>query len=256
MRLNLSECRHRLVGLAAGACCLVAACWFAPQRVSGQAAAPKTPGKSSGAKPPAPAVKAPATAPKASSGGTKPAALATTPQRTPEEEQARKDILESGSWQDVMRQFSEWLSIQVLYDDEQVRHIRSRLQTGIGRMSAEQLQRFEGDLREKLGVLTSEQAVEAQNYLAAKFLVASEAYARRIRQQLPDVLSMTPAQIEQRLAVYATKRQSRAQVQQSFEQSREPPAGRQCLPSAGPPAAASRTCCVARLGSGEIRHAE
>ena len=109
----------------------------------------------------------------------------------------------------------------MLYDDEGVRHIRARLDAGIARMSADELQVFLANLREKMAVLTSDRALDAQDYLAEKFLVASEAYVRRIRQQLPDVLSMTPAQIDQRLSIFASKCRSRAEAQSSFEQGRD-----------------------------------
>jgi hypothetical protein len=190
---------------------LLAAGWLAPRDALAQArTAPK-------AKAPPGGSKAPATSSQSPAASKQPAA----PQRTADEETARNDILQSRSWQDLIGQFDEWLSIQILYDEEQVRHIRSRLKTGIGRMSAEQLQRFEGDLREKIALLTSDRALDAQDYLAAKFLVASEAYTKKIRQQLPDLLTSSAAQIDQRLSMYVVKRESRAQAQQSFEQTRE-----------------------------------
>ena len=145
----------------------------------------------------------------------------TTSRRPTDDSAARNDILQSRSWQDTLQQFNDWLSTQVLYDADEVKHIRVRLATGIDRMSAAQLEVFLNDLRVKMSILTSDRALDVQDYLSEKFLVASEAYTRRIRQQLPDVLSMTPAQIEQRLAQLAARRRSKAQLQGSFEQSRE-----------------------------------
>ena len=134
---------------------------------------------------------------------------------------ARNDILQSRSWQDTLQEFNDWLSSQVLYGDEEVRHIRARLEAGINRMSAEQLQIFMNALRERLVVLKSDRALDAQDYLAEKFLVASDAYTRKIREQLPDVLSMTAAEIDRRLSIFASKRLQRTQKQAVFEQSRE-----------------------------------
>jgi hypothetical protein len=144
-----------------------------------------------------------------------------TPRPPGNDSAARNDILQSRSWQDTLQQFNDWLSNQALYDDEQVRHIRARLDAGIGRMTADQLQVFLGDLRQKLDILASDRALDAQDYLAEKFLVASEAYARRIRQQLPDLLSMTPTEVDQRISIFASKRRSRAHLHSAFEQSRE-----------------------------------
>ena len=134
---------------------------------------------------------------------------------------ARDAILQSRSWQDTLQEFNDWLSSQVLYDDEEVRHIRARLEAGINRMSAEQLQIFMNALRERLVVLKSDRALDGQDYLAEKFLVASDAYTRKIREQLPDVLSMTAAEIDRRLSIFASKRLQRAQKQAVFEQNRE-----------------------------------
>jgi hypothetical protein len=188
------------------ALCAVAACGTIPRRLMAQAA-PRQPK---------------AEAPKTSPSGSKGAAKASAPARQPVDEAAsRAAVLDSPSWRDTLGRFNDWLAVQVLYDDEEVKRIRARLEAGIGRMSSAQLQTFEADLRAKLDVLTSDRALDAQDYLAEKFLVASDAYARRIRQQLPDVLSMTPGQIEQRLSIFASKRRSRADIQSSFEQSRD-----------------------------------
>ncbi len=146
------------------------------------------------------------------------------PQRTdakPDDATVKAAILQSASWKEVIQRFNDWLSVQAIYTTDEVRHIRARLNAGIDRMNPDQLQFFEADMRAKLDVLTSERALDAQAYLTEKLLVASDAYARKVREQLPDVLSMTPAQIDQSLSIFASKRQSRVQMQSSFEQSRD-----------------------------------
>lgn len=139
----------------------------------------------------------------------------------PDDAEAKAAILQSASWKEVIQRFNDWLSIQAIYTADEVRHIRARLNAGIDRMNPDQLQFFEADMRAKLDVLTSERALDAQAYLAEKLLVASDAFARKIREQLPDVLSMTPAQIDQSLSIFAAKRQSRQQMQSNFEQTRD-----------------------------------
>jgi hypothetical protein len=187
-----------------GTCCVTS------QFVAAQVGAPR---------PNAPSSKPSGSAAKSGSAAT---TKANTPPRQPSNDSAaRNEILQSRSWQDALQAFNDWLSNQVLYDDEEVRHIRARLDAGIDRMSADQLQIFMNALRERMAVLTSDRALDAQDYLAEKFLVASDAYARKIRQQLPDVLSMTATEIDRRLSIFASKRQSRAQAQNSFEQSRD-----------------------------------
>ena len=134
---------------------------------------------------------------------------------------AQQVVLQSPDWQAMMRQFNDWLSAQPLYDAQTVSEIKTRMNAGVERMSAEQLKNFLGEMQQKLQVLDSPQAKEAEAYLVETFAVASPAYARKLRQQLPDVLSMTAPQINQRLSVFASKRQAKVQTQEAFEESKQ-----------------------------------
>jgi hypothetical protein len=195
------------VHVAAG---LAVAGWFAAAspNVNAQAAAPKAKAPQSGSK-------AGATAPRQPAAGSKAA-----PQ-TAADTAAREQILNSDKWKQTNAKFIEWLDTQSLYDAEEVKQIKSRLAVGIGRMTAAQLQWFQNDMEEKLQVLNSEQAQQASVYLAQTFAVASPAYARKLRQKLPDLLTMTAAQVNQQLAVFAAKRQSTIQMQQTFEDAKQ-----------------------------------
>ena len=199
----------RLARLVAVVLFGLATCYGMPRHLPAQTGAPKA--------------STPASKPAGSGAksGSAPATKSSAPPQASNDSAARNEILQSSSWRDTLRQFNDWLAVQVLYDEEGTKHIKARLEGAIGRMTPGQLKTFEADLRNKLAVLTSDRALDAQAFLAEKFLVASDAYARRIRQQLPDVLSMTAAQIDQRLSVYASRRQAKAQLQDSFQQSRE-----------------------------------
>jgi hypothetical protein len=134
---------------------------------------------------------------------------------------AREQILKSDEWRDVLTMFDTWLSKQTLYDAEQVARTRQRLEIGIKRMTSTQLQRFVTEMNAKLEVLKSDHATDAQDYLNETLSVASEAYARKVRQQLPDVLSMNAAQIDQKLAAITSKRAATAKMQKTFDNSRQ-----------------------------------
>ncbi len=134
---------------------------------------------------------------------------------------ARQQILNSPEWQDTISQFDQWLSSQSLYDAEQVKQTRARLAAGIKRMSSAQMQRFMTDMTAKLEILDGQTTRDAQAYLAETLAVASPTYARKVRQQLPDLLSSSAGQIEQKLAAITSKRQATAQMQKSFENSRQ-----------------------------------
>jgi hypothetical protein len=178
-----------------------------PDSMVAQVAAPKAKASASGTKAGAQAA-----------GRAAPAApTVRAPQQRPEDAAAREQILRSQAWQEMMHQFDEWLSAQSLYDPKQ---IQARLAAGIGRMTAAQLRWFLNDMHEKLEVLTSQAARDASTYLTETLAVASPAYARKIREKLPDVLVMTAAQINQQLSVFAAKHHQTIANQKAFDDSR------------------------------------
>ena len=140
---------------------------------------------------------------------------------TPADQAAKEQILKGSAWQESMHKFDQWLSAQTIYDPQQVETIKKRLVLGVSRMTPSQLQRFQADIDEKVAVLTSSQAQQASTYLAETFAVASPAYARKIRAKLPDVLTMTAAQITQQLNVFASKHSATLAAQKTFEDDRQ-----------------------------------
>lgn len=184
-----------------GLVCVAMGFVFLPLCAAAQSGAPAT----KNAKPAAGAAKSPAT----------PAA-----EPSSEEAAAREKILRSQSWQHTLRRFDEWLSAQSFYDAQQVKQTKARLQVGIGRMSALQLEKFQQDLDAKLDLLTSDRAHDASAYLTQTLEVASPAYARKLRQQLPDLLTMSAEQINHQLAALAAKHRNAARVQDNFDDSK------------------------------------
>ncbi len=161
-------------------------------------------------------------APKAPVGGTKaPAAGAKAPPPPAPNSAEREQILESPQWKQTIADFEAWLSSQKIYDAQQVKQTRARLEVGISRMTPAQLEWFERDLQAKLKVLTSDQAQEAEAYLLQTLAVASPTYSRKIRQKLPDLLTASAAQVSQQLAGFAAKRDATTQLQQAFSDSRQ-----------------------------------
>jgi len=193
-----------LLAAGLGAAGLLAA---APRSVSAQQDAAKSKAMASG-------LKTKATAP------SQPARAPNDPQPKADDSAARKQILNSPKWQETMQQFEKWLSRQRLYDAQEVEHVSSRLKVGIGRMTAAQLQWFLNDMEEKLEVLTGQEARDASDYLTETAAVSSPTYARQLRQKRPDLLTMTAAQVHQKLAALAYKRQAASQMQQLLQESR------------------------------------
>ena len=161
-----------------------------------------------------------AAAPKSAPGSAK-SAPKTAAAKQPVDTVAQQVVLQSPEWQRMIARFNDWLSDQSLYDPDQVKQIKQRLDAAIQKMSAEQLRAFLADMVAKLEVLISDRAKDAEAYLTETLSVASPAYARRLRQQLPDVLTMTPGQIDQKLTGFAAKRQSLVQMHKTFDDGRQ-----------------------------------
>lgn len=136
------------------------------------------------------------------------------------EERARQQILHSDRWQDMQFDFGEWLANQSLYDNQQVEETVTRMRRGVSRMTAAQLTRFLSDMEGRLDVLTSPAGRDAMLYFNKKFQVASPAYAKRIRQDLPDLVTSSPVQLEDWLAIHTKKRSAAQQRQMSFDEAR------------------------------------
>ncbi|HVU85769.1 MAG TPA: hypothetical protein VHD36_00490 [Pirellulales bacterium] len=201
---------QRAVRIALGALCL--ACLAAGTVVPVHAQTPPKAKAPAAPRPPAGSAKAPQAAP---------APAAKTPPPPAVDSPEREQILHSRAWQQTIADFESWLSSQTLYDAQQVKQTRARLEVGISRMTPAQLQWFENDMQAKLKVLNSDQAQEAAAYLAQTLAVASPAYARKVRQKLPDVLTAPAGQISQQLAGFAAKRDATAQMQQAFNDNRQ-----------------------------------
>ncbi len=147
------------------------------------------------------------------------AALRSTPRA--EYSAARDEMLRSQEWRDLISRFDSWLSTQTLYDADQVREIRARLESGILRMSVTQMHRFKEALHDKVSVLEGPKTTAAEEYLDKLMVLASPEYTKQVRSRLPDVLTTPAAQIEQKLTALVAQRQSTAKVQKAFNQARQ-----------------------------------
>lgn len=205
---NRTLYRSITASIAALLCAAVATYAFA------QAQAPKkAPPAGTKATTPAPA--------QAGAGGTATKAPAQPSGLSAEDMAAKEKILNSPEWKQTFHDFNQWMSAQAIYDADQVAQIRKRMQLGISRMTPAQLERFQSDIQEKLVVLTSDEAKQAGTYLTETFAVASPAYARKVRAKLPDVLTMTAAQINQQLDLFASKHAAALKTQKTFEADRQ-----------------------------------
>jgi len=131
---------------------------------------------------------------------------------------AKKQILDSAAWQQAMYGFNQWLSVQVVYDKDQIPKLKAQLKDKVNKMSASQLRFFLEDLQQKLVLFGSKQAIEdrawAEDYLTHYTAAARE----KFRKTLPDVANMTAVQLQQALYDLHQRRAGEAATQNAFEQ--------------------------------------
>lgn len=147
-------------------------------------------------------------------------------QRPAPEDQARRDALDrerarqTRAWRTMVTRFHAWLATQSLYDDAQTSRLQQRFLDATVDLSPAEMRGFVTDMNAKLDLLRSETARETAAHLAETLAVASPAYGHQMRERLPDVISLSPDELERQLAQWAAKRTVSVMVQQTFDQYR------------------------------------
>ncbi len=151
------------------------------------------------------------------------ALTAATPAIQPADAQStdREQILNSADWKQTMQELQQWSSVQQIYDKEQLAKKRQELDEKIAAMSAAQLTDFLSDLKQKLKILNSAEAQQARKFLDETMAVAAPAYAQKIREQLPDIADLTPAQLQLQLDKYQNRIAQKQQFATEFAEQRE-----------------------------------
>jgi hypothetical protein len=125
--------------------------------------------------------------------------MAAPPAETNGDAATRRQILDSPAWRQAVEGFNEWLSAQAIYDKSQIPQVRARMKDKISKMSVSQLQSYLQDMQQKLAIINSKAAFEAQANVDYDLTVASTAYAAKLRKELPDLATMTAGQLQQTL---------------------------------------------------------
>ena len=134
---------------------------------------------------------------------------------------ARNQILNSPEWKQTMMDFEEWSTVQQIYSKEQMAKLKQQLQEKIAGMSAEQMTDFIGDLKQKLTILHSDEAREARKWLSESLAVAAPAYAKKIREKLPDIATLSAAQLQLQLDEYEDQIAAKRKYATDFAKERE-----------------------------------
>jgi len=120
-----------------------------------------------------------------------------------------------------MFEFNAWLDEQPVYDAAQVRRIRGELDARVTAMSSFELEYLLDDLDAKFKILESPEAKDAKAWIGQYLSVMSDRKRAEVLRDVPDVVTMTSAQLQQEIDRIEQKRSSLQRQQQSFEQSRD-----------------------------------
>ncbi len=133
----------------------------------------------------------------------------------------RDKILNSPEWKQTMKDLEQWSTVQQIYDKDQMAKLKQQFEKKIADMPADQIKEFMDDLKQKLKVLNSDEARNAREWLAETLAVAAPAYAEKIREQLPDIATLSAAQLQLQLDEYENKIAAKRKYASEFAKQRE-----------------------------------
>jgi hypothetical protein len=129
-------------------------------------------------------------------------------------------MLEDRRWRRLERSFHEWLSVQSIYTPAEIEALKTRLKERIQGMSIPELEDFMDDAEDRLGLLLSDEAIEARSWLT---YLTPEARRRMVSSQgqVPDVFGMSVSQLRQELNQFLRQRAERSAAQASINRTRD-----------------------------------
>lgn len=138
----------------------------------------------------------------------------------------RDKILNSADWKQTMQDLDQWASVQQIYDKTHIAKLRQQLEKQTKELPVGELLDYLKQIQQKLKILQSQEARDARKWLDETFAVAAPAYAEKIRSELPDIATLTPAQLQLQLDQYMDRIAKRREQSQEFAKERKDTAKR------------------------------
>lgn len=139
-----------------------------------------------------------------------------------DKDKARRDlIMKSELWRNTFAGLDQWLSIQTMYDKEQIEDIRKQFRARVDQTSADELEEFRQDLDAKLTMLLDPEGRDILNWVAANIARAAPAYRKKLGIEYPDVARLTAAQLRQQLDLLIQKRSDAQASSAAFDRARQ-----------------------------------
>lgn len=135
---------------------------------------------------------------------------------------ARKaEIMASPRWRRAIFELGEWLSSQQIYSPQQVHNIKVDFNRRVAAMSSYELDYLLDDLDAKFKVMDTPEARDAKQWLGQYLSVMSDSKRAEVLKDVPNVVQMSSAQLQQEINRIEQKRAGLQQQQQAFDQGRQ-----------------------------------
>jgi len=135
---------------------------------------------------------------------------------------ARKaEIMNSSRWRRAIFELGEWLSSQQIYSPQEVRNIKVDFNRRVAAMSSYELEYLLDDLDAKFKVMDTPEARDAKQWLGQYLSVMSDSKRAEVLKDVPNVVQMSSAQLQQEINRIEQKRAGLQQRQAAFDSSRQ-----------------------------------
>jgi len=135
---------------------------------------------------------------------------------------ARKaEIMYSPRWRRAIFELGEWLSTQEIYSPQQVAKIKADFNQRVAGMSSYELEYLLDDLDAKFKIMDAPEAKEARDWVGQYLAVMSDRKRAEVLKDVPDVINMNAAQLQEEIRKIEQTRGSLQQTQAAFEQGRQ-----------------------------------
>jgi hypothetical protein len=132
-------------------------------------------------------------------------------------EVTKADIINSTEFRRAMFEFNEWLTSQPIYTPQQVAQIKDQFNHRVAEMTAPELGYLLADLEEKMQIINTPDAREARAWMAQYLSVMSDKKRAQTLKDVPNVATMTAAQLATEIAKIQQTRDSMDNAQAAFE---------------------------------------
>jgi predicted phage tail protein len=135
---------------------------------------------------------------------------------------ARKaEIMSSQRWRRAIFELGEWLSAQQIYSPQEVNRVKADFNRRVAGMSSYEVEYLLEDLDAKFKIMETPEAKDAKAWIGQYLAAMSDQKRAEVLKDVPDVVTMTSAQLQQEIDRIEQKKTALQRQQQAFDQSRD-----------------------------------